>query len=255
MLGGVDWIAVALACICGVEALVYWQSARSSKRRHQRSQLELQRANNKAEEARRKLQVMIDHPPVPTDAHFVSHLSALRERIVEKLLELDGARLNSAEPLRLAAEESEQSRVIERKKRFAAYCEILCQANIKISLHIERLLDSHSAILTLQDAFVAGHLGLSVGNSDCTGIRAVIEALNREESPDVTWRKAVSRINREFSTVLKIRDQRKELFRLDRERDRAAAISAFSKFKLPPITPLEKFRALASRGQRDSFGK
>jgi hypothetical protein len=253
--GTVNWIAVVLGCICGIEAWVYWRSTQSAKSRHQQSQLDLQQACGKAEEALCQLQRMIDHPPVPTDAQFVGHLSALSGRIVDKLLELDQARISSAEPLRLAAEQSEQARVTERKRRFASYYDSLCTANIEINLHIERLLDSHSAVLALQDALEAEHLGAFVGNSDCLSIRAVIDALDQEESPDDTWRKAIRNREREFAPVLKGRDQRKELYRLNREADRAAASSAFNKFKLPPMTPLEKFRALAPRGQRDSFGK
>ena len=76
---------------------------------------------------------------------------------------------------------------------------------------------------------------------------------DREESPDETWRKAIRNINREFDPILKMRDQTKQLDGSARDAHRAAAVSAFDKYKLPPITPLEKFRALASRGQRDGF--
>lgn len=267
MLGTVDWIAVALGCICGVQALVYWRSAQRSKTRHQQSQLDLQQAHGKAEEARldlqqaqgkadearRQLQELIAHPPVPTDAQFVSHLSALCTRIVDRILVLDGARLSSAEPLRLAAEESEQSRVVKRKERFATYCDTLRKANIQISLHTERLLDSHSAVLTLRDAIKAGYLNSFVGHPDCMEIEAVVVDLDQEESPDDAWRNAIRNIRKEFDSVLKARDERKELYRLDREADRAAAASAFNKYKLPPMTPLAKFRALVPRGQRDNF--
>ena len=159
MLGTVDWIAIGLACVCGIGALVFWRSASEAKRRQQQLQreceqlqLDLQNSLGEAEAIRRQLQELIDRPPLPADPHFAEHLSALGERIADRLLELDGARVSSAEPLRLAAEESEQSRVIERKKRFAGYRDTLFKANVEINGHVERLLDSHAAVLVVRDA-------------------------------------------------------------------------------------------------------
>lgn len=260
MLGTVDWIAIGLGCVCGIAALVFWRSASEAKlrqrqlqREYEQLQLDLQNGLGEAEAIRRQLQELIDRPPLPADPHFAEHLSALGERIADRLLELDGARVSSAEPLRLAAEESEQSRVIERKKRFAGYRDTLFEANVEINGHVERLLDCHAAVLVVRDAVKAGHLDPRVGHAYCLEIRTVIEALDREESPDETWRNAIRNINREFDPVLKMRDQERQRDRSTRDADRAAAASAFDKYRLPPITPLEKFHALASRGQRDGF--
>jgi carbonic anhydrase len=268
MLSTVDWIAVALGGICGIQALVYWQK---SKRRHQQlefahekaeqvrsqlqqSQIDLQQAHGKAEEARRQLQELIAHPPVPTDTQFASHLSALDTRIVDRIIDLEDARVSSVQPLQVAAKESEQSRVVERKDRFATYYDTLRKANVQISIHVERLLVSHSALLALRDALKAGHLASLVGHSDCAGIERVVEALSREEPPDAVWTKSIRNREKEFAAILKLRDKIRALDRREREAARAEADSAFNKYKLPPITPLEKFRALVPRGQRDNFG-
>src|SRR6267154_809956 len=94
MLGTVDWIAIGLACVCGIGALVFWRSASEAKRRQQQSQLEheqleldLRQGLIEAETLRRQLQELIDRPPLPADPHFAEHLSALGERIADRLLE------------------------------------------------------------------------------------------------------------------------------------------------------------------------
>jgi hypothetical protein len=239
-----------IGCACGV----FWWFTLKERRRYRKTLLDFQSKVEELGNARNQLKELRDTPPVLTDIQLVGHLSALNARILDCILILDDVRINSAEPFSWVAEEAAQSRTISRQERYTGFRDSLEKANIQISLHIDRLLAAFPLVSTLEESLRAGHLDARVGHSDITSIATVLEALDREVSPDDAWRNAIHKIRKEFDPILKVRDQSRELDRRHREEKRLVAAIAFSKYKLPPLTPVDKYRALKARGQRDSFG-
>jgi hypothetical protein len=121
MIAMLDWIAVAIGCIGIAAAILYWLIGRKTRRHLQQARLDLQNAHKELKEARHRLQELRDTPPVPTDAQFIGLLSALNARIVNCILNLDAARIKSAEPFCWAAEEAEQSQTVSRQERFTRF--------------------------------------------------------------------------------------------------------------------------------------
>jgi hypothetical protein len=234
-------------------AFLRWRSAKNWKVEKQAMYCDLISWQGTAKQAQSELQALKDDPPFPSDLLFARHLSGLGDRIMNEIVTLDEARLRSADPLRWLTEEAEGARVISRKKRLTGYVDTLCNANTEISRRIEHLIACHSATETLHDLMKAGLLGGSVNNPHCNSIEEVVRALKLEESPDETWRKKIDGIRKEFEPIYRARAQRSELGSAERQRAREEANLAFEKHKLPPMTPLQRFRSLASRGQRDSL--
>jgi hypothetical protein len=96
-------------------------------------------------------------------------------------------------------------------------------------------------------------LDSAVERRDTEAITRVLSALAHEQWPDDDRRGVLHRQTDEFSTRLKAHDRMKQIDRRQREQERAAGAIAFNRYKLPPLTPFEKFQALKSRGQRDGF--
>jgi len=201
----IGYIAVSVGCILVLQTFLWWRSAARWKLERQKAQLDLVEWQRKAEEAKRQLQTLVDHPPTPTDAHFARHLSDLCNRIAGKILSLDDARLRSVDPLRWLAKEAESAREINRKKRLTGYFETLCKTNIEINLYIERLIECHAAAATLCDLMKTEQLNMPAINSRCETIDGVIQALKLEESPDETWRNKIESIRKEFEPIYRAR--------------------------------------------------
>jgi hypothetical protein len=94
-----------------------------------------------------------------------------------------------------------------------------------------------------------------VGDPQVMAIAGILEELAREKSPDAVWLSKIRERRQEFDLILKFKDAMKDLDKRARDEERAAAQMTFARYKLPPLTPFEKFRALRSLGQRDSFGR
>jgi hypothetical protein len=232
---------------------LWWRSAKTWEIEKQAMHHGLMSWQRTAKQAELELQALKDDPPLPSDPLFARHLSNLRDRIIKEIMALDDARLRSADPLQWLTEEAEGALVITRKKRLTSYLDTLCNANSEISGRIEHLIECHSATETLHESMKSGLLGEFIDNPYCNSIEEIIQAIKLEESPDETWRKKIDGIRKEFEPIYRARVQRTELESAERQRARDAASLAFEKHKLPPMTPLQRFRSLVSHGQRDSF--
>jgi hypothetical protein len=189
-----------------------------------------------------------------TDSQLVDHLLALHNRITERIETLEDWRIKSAQPFQEIAEEAEKSRTVSRKERFVGYRERLQNANVQINIHIERLVTAHSLVLSIAETLKSRHVDSLVGNHDIQKISAVLSSFAGETWPLDDHRGILHRQTAEYRSRLKAYDRAKEIDKRQREQDRAAAEITFNRYKMPPLTPLEKFRALRSRGQRDSLG-
>jgi hypothetical protein len=255
MMTTIHYFAVTVSGIMVIQSFLWWQCWKKWRLQKAEAQRDIQRWQAKAEEADRNLNAIRDVPPLPTTTQFVRHLSEFCEGIRSHVQSLEEVRLRSVNPLQLVAEEAENARVISRKQRFLHYFQVLSQANVEISSRIGRLAESYAAATALRSSLEAGHMKLPAEDLECRAIDEVIQALKLEEPPDVTWRRKIESIKKEFEPIYEARVQRSGLERLERENSLAVAALSFQKFKLPPITPLEKFyRTVFSHGQRDSMG-
>ena len=220
---------------------------------HEQLEAAKRRHRNEIEDANRRYQQIIDAPPLPTDPQFASHLVALGARLSDCAHDLEDWRVKSAAPFAAVSAELEHARTVSRRERFTRYRDSLQSANIEISRRTERLLAAHAMIEAMVQSFAAGDLGSVVGCAEIAAIETVLNALEHEEWPSDDVRGLLYRETAEIRSRRALYDRANESERRERNEDRAAAAVAFSRYKLPPLTPLEKFRSLKSGGQRDGF--
>ena len=273
----VAWVIAAVAgCLGLFFAWIYWRTVQTADRKVQTADRQVQQAYDQVKETRDKLeQAQVDlqnsrknekkagqelqrlqaNPPLPSDARLLSILSELADRIYDRVTQLDTARVVSVEPYCMSVKEMDESKNADRKKRFTRFRDTLERANVNISIHIDRLITAHTVMGTLSDLLKSGRIDRKVGDFEMMAIAGVLEELDREISPDEAWLSKIRERRQHFDLILKLKEQMKELNKRARDDERAAAQVAFARHKLPPLTPFEKFRALRSAGQRDSFDR
>jgi hypothetical protein len=194
-----------------------------------------------------------ESPPAPTDSQLVRYLSSLADRIADTVAKFDLARLECAEPFDRVAEEASKAKHVDRIARFAGYKDSLEKANKSLSESGEDLFELYPLVLAIANGLSAGRFDATRGQQEITKIRGVLASVADEESPDDVWRRKIHQRAAEFDQILNLRDKLNLIEKVNRENERAAAAVIFSKHGLPELTPLERFRALMSRGQRDAF--
>ena len=255
MLNTIEYVTGLLGVLAIAQFVFLLRMYKSRGEERRKAQFELQQYREKVEEAERETNSLRDFPPLPSTVQFVRHLSELCDLIRGDALILDDARLRSVGPLELVADETHDARVLSRKARFYRYLEVLSAANIEISARIDHLAACHSAAAALCSLLEKGQSSSAAApGRQCRAIDETIEALRLEESPDITWRRRIESIKKEFEPIHEARVKRSALERTERERIRTVASLAFEKHKLPPITSLEHFRRIVhSHGQRDNL--
>jgi len=223
------------------------------ERQRQTSQNELEATRGELAAASRQLADLALNPPLPSDHHLARHLTELSVRLVECAERLENARVISAEPLEKVSEALDKARTEERQRRFQGFKDSLIQANIRLSSHVDRMLAPCLHLLSVASALRASELTSQTGSAEVTEIERVLEKLTQEDWLEGEHRGFLHRSTEEFRFRLELNDRGKELEQRERDEQRTTAANAFNRHRLPPPTPLQKFRSLRSKGQRDAF--
>jgi hypothetical protein len=251
LLGGLnasDWVAFLIALVSFVAMIAYRRSARIAKSEIARSAREAADARETLASVQQCLESLLDNPPIPADSQLANHLSELGERVAALALELKSLQDACGQPLQWVRKEAQQSRTVSRQERFAKYRSALELANQTLSLHIDRIASVELSIVTLREALHCGHCNPQTGKAEIATITEVLDAVSKEVSiDDVRFSRS-----KEFEQLKKVQDRIQEIDRKQREEQRAAALQNFSARR--PQSAAEKFKLIASKGQRDSFG-
>jgi hypothetical protein len=146
------------------------------------------------------------------------------------------------------------SRVVTRKPKLQRL-----QANLETAnAELARLTDHHVGVLTSMVAVIDSLRGTDIedgaGGKACDEIERCVVAIALEEDEEAYHGGILHEPTKDFQLNLALKDRGRERARAEREGQRQAADMAFSRYKLPPLTSMDKFRALRSFGRRDGFG-
>jgi hypothetical protein len=202
----------------------------------------------------RECKTLRDDPPAPSDLTLADYLGRLGSRAVDQAERLQRARIRSAISLVKITEMATTSRVVTRKPKLARLQADLEGANAELARLTDCLLAAISPVEGVIDALRRGDIAESVGDRACDEVNRCIISIKKEADEEAPNRGILHEPTDEFRMQLASKDRAKDLARSEREAQRQAAELAFTRHKLPPLTPLEKFRSLKSFGQRDSFG-
>jgi hypothetical protein len=268
MWGSLDWLFVVFGC-AGFAAAAYCLRLVQTANRHLRKvQLELgavredqarlqQRLDAERDDqvrSRQRFQMLLDEARTITDERLAGSLTSLRERVASQVRDLEEWRLKSLAPLQFAAEQAEQSKTVERRGRLAGFRDALLKANVELSAHVDRLVAVDHAVSGVTKSLECGDANPLLGRDQIETVAAILKALSEEERLDRAFSGVLRKRTPEFEARLMLHDHAKESDRRKRDERRIAAAIAFAQYKLPPLAPMEKFRALKTGGQRDGFG-
>lgn len=116
---------------------------------------------------------------------------------------MEQTQINSATPYVVAAEETESTRLIDRKERFAGYRDAFMNANIQIDVMVRYLKDDHVFIENLLDRLNSRRLHSAMGNLEIESIETVTKHLRREAVDDLLGELKVGRRKAEFDHIMK----------------------------------------------------
>jgi hypothetical protein len=206
------------------------------------------------EALRAECRALREDPPMPSDRRLADHLGRLGERLGGQAEDFEQARIKSALPLMKIAEMAAASRVVTRKPRLERLQADLETANAELA----RLTDHHVGVLGalggIIDALSRLDAEEGAGRKACGEIERCVGFIAVEENDEAWHGGILHEPTADFRLSLAMKDRARERARSEREEQRRAADIAFNRHKLPPLTSIEKFRALRSFGRRDGVG-
>jgi hypothetical protein len=194
-----------------------------------------------------------DTPPMPADSQLADYLDRLSHRLVLQAEGFEQSRIKSVVPMLRIAEMAAASRVATRKPRLAQLQVDIESANTELAGLIDRHVTLLSSLAKISDALSREGFSENAGHGACEEVARCILSIDREAREEADHGGILHQPTEEFRMRLSLYDRAKELARSEREEQRRIADIAFSRHKLPPLTPFEKFRSLKSFGQSDSL--
>lgn len=199
MFAEISLIGFALAILSLSAAFVCWHRLVAA----QRARDALQDKVNLLIEC---LQARIDGIGAESNTRLATYFSALKFEISEQITLLEMAQINSATPYVVAAQETEYTRLIERKERFIGYRDTLLNANVQIDVMVRYLKDDYALIENLLDRLNSRRLDSAMGNLELETIEGVINNLRREAVDDLIGELKGRKKKAEFDHVMKFRE-------------------------------------------------
>lgn len=192
-------IGLALGVLGLGVAIIFWRRLIAA----QRAQEILQEKFNLLRDC---LHAKVEGIGAESNTTLATYFIALKLEISEQIKQLEQAQINSATPYVVTAEETEYTRLIDRKERFISYRDALLNANVQIEVMVRHLKDDHVLIENLLERLNSRRLDPAMGNLELEAIEEVMNHLRREAVDDLFGELKVGRRKGEFDHILKFRE-------------------------------------------------
>lgn len=199
MIAEISLIGFALAILGLGAAFVCWRRLMAAQRVRER----LQEKVNLLSEC---LHARAEGIGTESNTTLATYFGALKFEVSEQIKQLELAQINSATSYVVAAEETEYTRLIDRKGRFIGYRDALLNANVQIDVIVRYLKEDHVFIENLLDRLNSRRLDSAMGNLELETIERVISHLRREAADDLIGELKMGKRKAEFDHVMKFRE-------------------------------------------------